>query len=161
MQKLGSDRNVKSRNREKAVEVAVALLCRRGCVWVQQRLGNQHLSGHWEFPGGKIRSGETALEAVRREVFEEVGVRLSNRALQLFFVRDFQYPERRIRIHFFLCRTSFAEPRGEGRWVTLEILKQLPVPAANRPVVDRLSYLLQGGPAAAPSETPAAGGLHS
>ena len=126
----------------RVVRVAVVLLCRPGFVWVQKRQGTQHLDGYWEFPGGKIRRGESPTAALRREVFEEAGIRLSGRPLQLFFVQNYQYPERQVRIYFFLCRAGRVQPKCEGRWVEPEVLRELHVPPANLGVVDRISCLL-------------------
>ena len=124
------------------VRVAVALLCRPGLVWVQKRRATGNFDGYWEFPGGKVESGETPVAALRREILEETGIRLSGRPIQLFWVQDYQYPERRVRIYFFLCRAGRARPKCQGRWVESEVLRQLQMPPANRAVIDAISCLL-------------------
>ena len=56
--------------------VAAALIASDGQVCLQQRpLGKAH-GGLWEFPGGKIEPGESAENAVRREIAEELGIAL-------------------------------------------------------------------------------------
>jgi 8-oxo-dGTP diphosphatase len=59
----------------KTVVVAAAVVIERGRVLLTQRKSGTHLAGAWEFPGGKVESGEDPRDALRRELKEEVGVR--------------------------------------------------------------------------------------
>jgi 8-oxo-dGTP diphosphatase len=54
------------------VGVAVALLLKRGRVLMGERKAGKIYPLHWEFPGGKIEAGETPVEALRRELQEEL-----------------------------------------------------------------------------------------
>lgn len=54
------------------LSVVCALIERKGRVLIAQRPSHKHLALAWEFPGGKIEAGETAPEAVRREIREEL-----------------------------------------------------------------------------------------
>jgi 8-oxo-dGTP diphosphatase len=54
--------------------VAAALILRGEEVLICQRRPDQPLGSKWEFPGGKIEPGETAEEALRRELMEELGI---------------------------------------------------------------------------------------
>lgn len=56
------------------VAVVGAALLRDGRVLASRRTGPPHLAGFWEFPGGKVEPGETDVEALRRELAEELGV---------------------------------------------------------------------------------------
>jgi len=56
--------------------VAAALIDADGRVLLAQRPEGKHLAGYWEFPGGKVEPGETPLQALQREVIEEIGVRI-------------------------------------------------------------------------------------
>ena len=54
------------------IVVVAAIIERDGCFLVTLRPDGTHLAGHWEFPGGKVHESETHVEALRREVFEEL-----------------------------------------------------------------------------------------
>ncbi len=60
------------------VHVAVAVIKnQQGQFFIAQRPKRSHQGGLWEFPGGKIESNETVLDALNRELFEEVGITFS------------------------------------------------------------------------------------
>jgi 8-oxo-dGTP diphosphatase len=54
--------------------VTAAIIRKDGCVLLARRQPGEKLTGFWEFPGGKVESGETPDEALTRELFEELGV---------------------------------------------------------------------------------------
>lgn len=115
-------------------EVALALI-RRGDRWFLQRRapGNPVLPGLWEFPGGKAEPPESPLEALRREVREEVGIDPGG-------VRALPVLEGHVRLHPFLVEDGEA-PRTElaWGWFTLEEMARLPIPPANAELIRRLS----------------------
>ena len=53
---------------------AVALIDRDGRVLIAQRPEGKSMAGLWEFPGGKIESGESPEQALIRELYEELGI---------------------------------------------------------------------------------------
>jgi 8-oxo-dGTP diphosphatase len=54
--------------------VAAAVIIASGRVLITQRKQGTHLEGKWEFPGGKVESGEDPRRALERELLEELGV---------------------------------------------------------------------------------------
>lgn len=56
------------------VKVTAAILEKKGRIIIAQRKNSGHLSGKWEFPGGKIEYGETPEECLARELKEELGI---------------------------------------------------------------------------------------
>ena len=55
--------------------VAAGLIVRGGQVLIGQRRPDQPMAMQWEFPGGKIEAGETAEQALARELDEELGIK--------------------------------------------------------------------------------------
>src|SRR4029453_2798374 len=55
-----------------AIAVVAAVIERDDAFLLALRLDGTHLAGHWEFPGGKVHHSETHIEALRREIFEEL-----------------------------------------------------------------------------------------
>jgi 8-oxo-dGTP diphosphatase len=115
------------------VEVAAAVIARRGRFLVTKRDPVKHLGGLWEFPGGKREPGESIEDCLVRELDEELGLRVEVGA-RLALV-PWTYPDRRVLLHFFRCRAAGGRihPR-EGqphRWVTPSELTDLPMPPAD------------------------------
>ena len=123
------------------IQAAIAVLERRGRVLIARRLSTDHLGGVWEFPGGKRRVGETWTACLRRELAEELGLRVVS-PRRIATIR-FRYPDRRVHLAVFRCTTLRGGPssrRGQVmRWVARQALGRYRYPAANRELVARLS----------------------
>ena len=80
--------------------VAGGLFDTAGRVLIAQRPTGAHMAGRWEFPGGKIDGGESELQALSRELTEELGVKLlsAERMLQL----THEYAERCVELSMWL-----------------------------------------------------------
>ena len=83
------------------IVVVAAVIERDGSFLVTRRLEGSHLAGMWEFPGGKIGSGETHAQALVREIREELDADVDVGAL--LFETQFDYAERRVSLHFYRC----------------------------------------------------------
>ncbi|MDA0705507.1 MAG: 8-oxo-dGTP diphosphatase MutT [Proteobacteria bacterium] len=108
-----------------------------GQVLITERLCDGPYNGLWEFPGGKIRTGESPDDALRRELNEELGVDAITVAP--FMNLSHTYPDRSVELEFFLVDEWRGEPSGlDGqriRWVPvaeLDIAELLP---ADGPIV--------------------------
>jgi len=108
----------------------------RGRVLVAKRPEGVHQGGLWEFPGGKLETGETVPEALKRELWEEIGITVHTSTPLITL--EHAYPDRTVRLHVREVRHYSGEPRGvEGQpvlWVAPEELDQYSFPAANDPI---------------------------
>ncbi|HYN09237.1 MAG TPA: (deoxy)nucleoside triphosphate pyrophosphohydrolase [Vicinamibacterales bacterium] len=123
-----------------AIPVLAAVIERDGRFLVTRRLAGSHLSGYWEFPGGKCNPGETHEACLARELREELGVEAHIGAELI--ITEHAYPERTVRLHFRRCEI-LGEPRPlldqEMRWVSREEMRTLPFPEADREVINALT----------------------
>ena len=81
------------------VNVAVGVLIRLdGSFLLTSRPLGKVYAGYWEFPGGKLEAGESVEQALRRELFEEIGIEIA--AVQLWKTEMVDYPHALVRLHF-------------------------------------------------------------
>ncbi|CAM4308997.1 Nudix family hydrolase [Kerstersia similis] len=121
------------------LDVAVGVLVRPdGCVLLDQRPADKSWAGWWELPGGKIEAGETVLQALARELQEELGIHVTRSYPWVTYIHE--YPHATVRLSF--CRVEHweGEPRPEERqtlgWFTPHDALELPqlLPAAYPPL---------------------------
>lgn len=119
--------------------IAVACVIDRSQALIGRRPESAVLGGYWEFPGGKIRSGEEPAEAARRECLEETG--LDVRIGQLLTEAIHRYEHGDLQIFFFEATPRQPKPPATGRfrWVPLEKLSDYRFPPANDELLRRLA----------------------
>lgn len=128
-------------NTTKIVDVAAAVLMRNdGTVLLASRPEGKGWAGWWEFPGGKIEVGESPAEALQRELDEELGIQVET--AYPWLVRTFDYPEKTVKLHFFIVRAWAGNPEGrEGQqlsWQNPFDLTVSPMLPANAPILNAL-----------------------
>jgi 8-oxo-dGTP diphosphatase len=124
------------------VEAAVAVLRRAdGQVLLGQRPEGKPWAGWWEFPGGKIEQGETPFQALQRELYEELGVEAE--VAHPWITRTFEYPERIVKLRFFVITQWRGEPHGRENqqlsWQSPLDVAVGPMLPANAPVLEALA----------------------
>lgn len=134
------------------IEVAAGIVTDvQGRVLLMQRLPGKHLAGKWEFPGGKLEAGETIVQALVRELREELGIEVL--ASTPLISIPWRYPEKTVRLHALRVTEWRGEPRArEGhplRWVDACAMDAATMPAADAPIVTALrlptSYVIAVG----------------
>ena len=94
-----SPMDVEGQESRRPVDVAVGVLINpEGEFLLTSRPEGKVYAGYWEFPGGKLEPGETLEQALRRELFEELGITIG--AVQPWQVELVDYPHARVRLHF-------------------------------------------------------------
>jgi len=111
-----------------------------GRVLITERLCDGPFDGLWEFPGGKIADGETAVQALIRELAEELGIEVTGS--QPLMQLHHEYPDRIVDLEFFVVTAWLGKPAGlEGQkieWVHVSELDPDQLLPADMPVVEVL-----------------------
>jgi len=118
---------------------AVALVDGDGRVLLSRRPEGKTMSGLWEFPGGKVKDGETPEQALIRELAEELAIDVAGNCLVPLTFASHAYKEFHLLMPLFLCRVwkgvvSHCEGQ-ELAWVTLHQIRDYAMPPADEPLV--------------------------
>jgi 8-oxo-dGTP diphosphatase len=129
------------------ISVVCALIERDGQVLVAQRPPHKHLPLKWEFPGGKVETGEDPATALEREIQEELGCRLVN--LTRLPSSFHEYPDRTIEMLPFLAQLAPGSPEPHAhehvalKWVEPAELLTIDLAGADLPIL--ANYLARLG----------------
>jgi 8-oxo-dGTP diphosphatase len=125
---------------------ACALIDADGRVLLAQRPPGKSMAGLWEFPGGKVESGERPEDSLIRELKEELGIVVREACLAPLTFASHAYPEFHLLMPLFVCRRwdGTVTPREGQRlaWVRANRLREYPMPAADEPLIAHLTGLL-------------------
>lgn len=125
---------------------AAALVDADNRVLIAQRPQGKQLAGLWEFPGGKIDTGERPEEALIRELQEELGITVREPCLAPLTFASYAYPDFHLLMPLYICRRweGFVAPReGQAvKWVRASQLRDYPMPPADEPLIPPLVELL-------------------
>ncbi|MCF6188547.1 MAG: A/G-specific adenine glycosylase [Desulfobulbaceae bacterium] len=130
--------------REKKIEIVMAcgIIIHKNKVYIQQRLPDDVWGSLWEFPGGRLKHGETPIQAAGREVFEETEFSVS--WLRPLATVAHHYTKYRVTLHGFTCRlqnsgnTPILHAAVQYRWIPLSGLSDFPFPAGHRQLLVHL-----------------------
>jgi 8-oxo-dGTP diphosphatase len=120
------------------VHVAVGVIRNSaGEILISKRHLDSHQGGLWEFPGGKVEAGETVIEALQRELLEELGIRFVD--AQALVEIEHDYSDKAVCLDVWLVDAFSGSAEGrEGQplaWVTPSRLGAYEFPAANQPII--------------------------
>jgi 8-oxo-dGTP diphosphatase len=134
---MSTSRSTPSIAAESAVHVAAAVVCDGDAVLVAKRPPAVHQGGKWEFPGGKVHTGESARAALARELREELDICVQ--AAHPLIKVHHAYPDKSVCLDVWRVTAYTGKPHGrEGQrveWVESERLPELDFPEANKPIV--------------------------
>ena len=124
------------------VDVAVGILMKpNGDVLLACRPEGKPYAGYWEFPGGKVESGESIVDALKREFAEEIAVHIQS--AEPWCGVEHVYPHAHVRLHFYISRDWLGEPRAlEGQQLAWQGQVALtPLLPATIPLIEWLDQL--------------------
>ena len=106
---------------------------------ITRRQDGVHLAGHWEFPGGKVGTGESHAAALRREILEELDADVVVNDLVLETAHA--YPDRTVTLFFYRC-DLLGTPKPmlgqEMEWIARSELSSLLFPPADDELIRML-----------------------
>ncbi len=118
---------------------AVVLVDRDGKILLAQRPPGKSMEGLWEFPGGKVESGETPERALIRELQEELGISTWQSCLAPLTFASHAYDTFHLLMPLFICRKWDGIPRPKENqklvWVSKSDLRDYPMPPADKPLI--------------------------
>jgi 8-oxo-dGTP diphosphatase len=131
------------------LHVACAIIENQGLALAAQRGAEMSLPLKWEFPGGKIKNGETPEACLHRELKEELGIAVS--VLEELSPATHRYPAFTVTLHPFRCAiasgTLTLHEHAAVLWLQPQELLTLDWAEADLPVIDE--YLVRGAKARA------------
>jgi 8-oxo-dGTP diphosphatase len=109
-------------------------------VLIARRPEHLHQGGLWEFPGGKVISGENPEQALKRELMEELAIEVND--CSPFLLTEHDYSDKLIVLDVWAVYGFIGQPIGnEGQricWVDISALNDYQFPAANYAVLEKL-----------------------
>ena len=127
----------------KSIEVVAAIIINDGKVFATQR-GYGEFKDGWEFPGGKMESGESAEEALVREIREELATEI--KVDRLLKTIDYDYPAFHLTLHCFICSVVSGNltllEHESAKWLDKEHLFSVDWLPADHDVIKKLEEIL-------------------
>lgn len=123
----------------KRIEVVAAIIVRGGKVFATQR-GYGEWKGWWEFPGGKMEAGESPVEALKREIREELDAEIE--VGDLLETVEWDYPAFHLTMHCFICtlksESLHLNEHEAAEWLTRETLHSVKWLPADEGLIDKI-----------------------
>ena len=125
------------------IDVTAAILIENGRVLIARRRPGASQAGMWEFPGGKVRPGESPAQCLKREIQEELGIEI---AVGEFFGESvYAYEDKTIRLLAYRVRAEGGEmsrnDHAELAWVAIVDLGRYRFCPADVPFTEKLRKL--------------------
>lgn len=126
----------------KKIEVVAAIIYFENQILCVQRPKNKfpYVSEKFEFPGGKIENGESQIDALKREIIEELNISINIKSFFMTVVHE--YPDFELTMHSYICEVDTKElilnEHISLEWLNINELKKLDWAGADIPIVDNI-----------------------
>ena len=128
----------------KTIEVVAAIIIKDGQVFATQR-GYGEFQGWWEFPGGKMETGESPQVALKREIREELDAEIE--VNELLETVEWDYPNFHLTMHCFICSllsdSLHLNEHEAATWLTLDTLNSVKWLPADEILLDKIAESLK------------------
>jgi 8-oxo-dGTP diphosphatase len=125
---------------------ACALVDVDGRILLAERPAGKAMAGLWEFPGGKVETGERPEDTLIRELKEELGIVVKEPCLAPLTFASHAYPDFHLLMPLYVCRRwdgiVSAQEGQRLAWVKPNRLREYPMPPADEPLIAHLATLL-------------------
>ena len=129
---------------KKYINVVACVLKKNERVLITSRPKMKAFSGFFEFPGGKVQEGEYLIEALDREISEELGVSLDFN--EIYYLNNYKILNHNISLHFFLCLKWFGKIESKEKqilkWISPKKLKNYNLLKSNSNFISFLNNLI-------------------
>lgn len=126
---------------KKTIEVVGAIIVDNGKILCAQRGPEKSLANFWEFPGGKVEANETPIEALKRELTEELLITVTVED-EMFESTKHEYDFGIVHLTTFICHLEEGQPQLTEhvaiKWLPVEELDNLEWAPADIPAVEKL-----------------------
>ena len=98
---------------KKYINVVACVFKKNEKILITSRPETKNFSGFFEFPGGKVEKDEFLIEALDREIYEELGIRLD--FSKIYFLNNYRTLKHNISLNFFLCLRWFGKIKNKEK----------------------------------------------
>lgn len=127
------------------VRVVAGIIKQNNALLLAERPQGKPYAGYWEFPGGKVEANETDEAALKRELYEELGIVVTQ--AKPWFEYTYTYPDKTVLLAFWHIHEFSGEPQSKENqvlcWATLREMSSLPLLEGNKIILKELKQLLQ------------------
>ena len=127
--------------------VVSAVLIKNNKIFFQKRPKDKSMPELWELPGGKIENYETPENAIIRELFEEIGIKVNNKDLIPFNFISYSYSAFHLLMPIFLLKNwsgkIFSKEKQEIKFFSYEELKTIDLVEADKEILVILQQLIK------------------
>lgn len=121
------------------IEVVAAIIKEEDKIFITRRASGE-FTDMWEFPGGKVESGESREEALNREIGEELELKIDE--LDFLTTVDYDYSTFHLTMHCFICKIVSGDLKlnvhSDAKWINIKELENQRWVPADILVVDEL-----------------------
>ncbi|AYN24843.1 8-oxo-dGTP diphosphatase MutT [Buchnera aphidicola] len=118
--------------------IAIGIIIKKNKIYITKAKKNKYFSDLWEFPGGKVKKNETLIHALKRELSEEVDLKI----LKFRCFRCIEFFYKKIKLYFFLVTKwkgrAYSKEGYVYQWIFFDNLKYFNFPTPNNNIINAL-----------------------